>query len=142
MINITIKEAYAYHEAIANYIKHVDEPVKGKAGFALRYNFRILHNYLSEFIKKRDDIIKKYADPIDDEDRKKYEEEGKSIPVVITKKENFDKANEEIKEFEDIELELPLLIISIDEVMNSEGIDSNNADLFIWMTKEYRDSIK
>ena len=101
-----------------------------------------MHNYLSEFIKKRDDIIKKYADPIDDEDRKKYEEEGKSIPVVITKKENFDKANEEIKEFEDIELELPLLIISIDEVMNSEGIDSNNADLFIWMTKEYRDSIK
>lgn len=142
MVNITIKEAYAYHEAIANYIKHGDEPVKGKAGFVLRYNFRILHDYLSEYIKKRDDIIRKYADSVSDEIRKQCEENGTHIPVVITNKENFDKANKEIKEFEDIELELPLLIISIDEVMNSDGIDSNNSDLFIWMTKEYRDSKK
>lgn len=142
MTKLVLKNAYSYHEAIAHYFANESEAIKGKVGFALRYNFRLLHESLGEYITKRDAIIKKYADPVSEEVHKQCEENGLADPVIITDKDNLNKANEEIKEFEDIEIELPLIIISIDDVMNAEGIDSSNADLLIWMTKEYIESSK
>lgn len=142
MIKLVLKEAYSIHEAIAHYFSSSNDPIKGKVGFALRYNFKILHDALEVYIEKRDGIIKKYADPVSGEVHNECQEKGIPDPVIVSNKENLKKANEEIKEFEDLEIELPIITVTLDDVMNTDGIDSSNAEILIWMTKEYLDSRK
>ena len=136
MMTFTVKEAYALHEAMFNH-SNSKKTIKGKVGLAFSYNYRLLHEALSEFISRRDDIIRKYADKIDDKTREMYENENKAIPITITDPNNLAMANKEISEFEDLKIELPIMEISVDDILKNEEMDSSDMDLVIWMTKEF-----
>ena len=141
MMKLTVKEAYALHESMATHIQS-GRTIKGKVGLAFAYNFRILHEALGEYITRRDTIVKKYADPVDEETHKKNEKAGIADPIVISNRENLEKANEEIKEFEDLTIELPLMEITNEDIMNTEGIDSSDMSILIFMSSDYIKAIK
>lgn len=140
MMVYSIKEAYAIHEAMSNKIPV--KSFKGKIGLIFAYNFRILHEALSEYITKRDEIINKYADKVSDEDRKEYEKNGITPPVMITNKENLEKANKEIEEFSSVKLELPLMGVKLEDLEKAEDIDSSDISILLYFCDEMNKDIK
>jgi len=140
MMTLSIKEAYSLHEAMAGIITSSNSAsIKGKAGLAFSYNFRLLHEAISEYITKRNDIINKYADVISEEEKEKYDKEGIIPPTTITDPDKLREANKEIAEFEDLKIEIPVMIISTDDILKCEDIDTYVMQLLIWMTKEFEE---
>lgn len=139
MITYTVKEAYAIHEAMANIIYR--KSFKGKIGLVFAYNFRLLHEALSEYITKRDEIITKYADEIDEETKKEYDEKGIIPSPAISNPENLEKANKEIDEFSSVKIELPLMGIKIDDLEKAEDIDSTDMSILLYFCDEMRKDI-
>ena len=137
---LTIKEAYAMHEAMSILIQSGKE-YKGKLGLAFAYNFRLLHDSLGEYITRRDKIIRKYADKIDENTRKENDKNGIPNPVIISDPDRIDKANAEIKEFEDLKIDVPLMAISVKDLEKDESLTSNDFSVFISMIGEYKEEL-
>lgn len=138
-MKLSVLKAYEIHESIASFLG-AGKSIKGKVGLALAYNFRLIHDAMGEFITKRNEIISKYADPIDDDTKAKLEAEGKTVSPTITNKDMIAKAESEILEYGSLYIDIPIMEISQDDIMNTSDIDSESAAIVIWMCKEYNEA--
>ena len=57
----SIKNLYNLHENLAAFIQNNASTIVGKAGMVVTYNYRLLHDSLTEFIAERTRIINKYG---------------------------------------------------------------------------------
>lgn len=135
MIKSSANDFYVLHENMAVFLADHSSDVMGKASVIMHYNFRIIHDALSEFISERDKIIEKYAS---------VDEEGNPMQGIAAEDtENLEKAMAEIKELGDIEMELPILTLPIEDLYKvAEIVPAANIGALIWMTNEYQDTLK
>ena len=141
MIKLTVKEAYAIHEAMSIHIQS-GKTIKGKVGLAFAYNFRLIHDSMGEYIARRNEIISKYADPIDSDTHENNLKNGVADPIVVSDPEKLRLANNEIREFENLSIELPLIEITNEDIINTPDIDSSDASILIWMSTDYIEASK
>lgn len=133
MFKSTVNELYTLHTNIANILQSAADTAVGKVSVALNFNYRIMSDALTEFMAERDKVIEKYG----------TKDETTGIYSLENDSENMEVALKEIKELGEIEVELPVMFITIDDLYKAADVlPSSNIGALIWMTKEYRETKK
>ena len=130
MTSFTVKDAFAIHEAMNTMnVSGAGTDLKGKMGLIYAYNFRILHEALGEYMNVRNKIIAKYAD-------------DKDSPVPsITDEENLKKANDELENYAGLNIELPLMEVSMEDLENANDVNTNIMSIMLYFCPEMKDKI-
>lgn len=104
-------------------------PMKNKIGYVAARNTRLLMTETTEYYKIRDELIMKYGEP----DRDEEGNELQTVSIGIGS-EAYRKFDEAIKEYANIEHDVPVMKMRYDEVV---GILSGEEILMIdWMLED------
>lgn len=124
----TVKNFYIAHESVAAFIQSNSNVIIGRPALAITYNYRILTDALSDYVKMRNEIIAKYGTP---------DEEGNVTLVAGT--EGHTKANEEIEKLESMEIEIFPMLLDMDDLSQiSQKVPIAQLVNLMWMTKKYQ----
>lgn len=94
--------------SLLSFLNNISKKCNGKLGFAVARNIRILSTELTEYHNQRNELIKKYGT-----------EKGDQIIIENGSKEHADFIKE-MKEYEDIELEINLMKVDEETLSNSD----------------------
>jgi hypothetical protein len=132
MYKATVKDFYNIHENLASFIAEHGDVALGKVGIVLHYNFRVIHDALTEFIAERDRIIN--ANGTTNEEGTIY---------IDTESEDSKDAVEAINKLENLEIELSIMFIDLEDLYDAaDKLPNANMSALIWMTNEYQESIE
>lgn len=92
---------------LKNFLESIANECTGKLGYAVARNIRLLSTELTEYNDRRNELIRKYG----------VENDG--VISVENGSEGFYKLMEEMKEYEDIEINIELMKVSEDTLSNS-----------------------
>lgn len=111
------------NESVTNLINLLDK-VQGKLGYAIAKNHRILLNELKEYIGLRDVAITQFGEP----------DENGNIRILIGT-EAHKKFLEEMKQYDDIESDVSIVMVSPEDVYSS-NLNAKEVSGILFMIKE------
>lgn len=111
-----------YHQYLNILTDHLD--CKGRVGFAIAHNYKIIDNAIQDYLQARTDIIKKYGDVQDDGS------------YIITDEEKLTTANAEFAEISSLEIELDITMVDEKDFMNCPELTARDMILLDWMVKK------
>lgn len=96
----------------SNFLTDIASKCTGKLGYAIARNIRLLNTELTEYNNKRNELIRKYG-----------AEKGDQIVIEKGSKEYYSFL-EEMKEYEDIDVDVELMKVS-QEILESSELNAN-----------------
>ena len=101
-----MKTLEAYN--LLNFLNNISKKCIGKLGYAVARNIRVLNTELTEFQNVRNELIRKYGT-----------KDGDNI-FIENGSEAFFSFQNEIKQYESIELDIPLMKVNREVLENSD----------------------
>ena len=100
------------------------DKAQGKLGYAIAKNYRIISNELKEYLGLKDQAIAKFGEP---------DENGRVRILIGT--ESYKNYLEEMKQYDDIESEINIVMVSPDDVYSSD-LTAKEISGLLFMIKE------
>lgn len=93
---------------LLNFLNNIATKCKGKLGYAVARNIRVLNTELTEFQNERNELIRKYGT-----------KEGDNI-FIEAGSEAFFKFHNEMKQYESLDLDIPLMKVDREVLEGSD----------------------